>query len=1660
MKKVINYLWILFLPLSLSGQINFTDQSAQLFYQTIRSGAPIGIADMDADGLDDIVRLHQGSSLVIDYQSPGGSFMGFTYGQLVGSQWSISIGDVDGNGYNDIFTGGSYNGLKLLKANPAGNGFSLNTISFSNTFLQGSNMVDIDGDMDLDIFACHDDGVSQPYENIGNGNMQFNPNLIQTSSTVPSDNSGNYGSVWVDYDNDKDLDLYISKCRLGVTNPDDGRRLNLLFQNDGTGNYTEVAAQAGLQPHGQSWTTDFGDIDNDGDLDAIVVNHDIPNVLYRNEGDGTFMDITAASGISVADGGGIQVKFVDLDNDGFIDILFGGNTPNYKVLRNNGNSTFSGMLNVFPGSGSIHSFSTGDLNNDGFIDVVAGFGSGYNTPSPTVNDRLYINSGNGNHYIKLNLDGVVSNKNGIGARVELYGDWGKQIREVRAGESYGISTSHLVHFGLGQNVVVDSVVVQWPSGAEDHIIAPGINQTLTVTEGSDCFLSIDFLWNVDDLTVDFQEASTLGATSWLWTFGDGTSSSEANPTHVYAEPDIYTVTLNVIGICGSGQITRTINVSCTAPEPEFGLTNLNGLTASFEDLATNSPNSWIWNFGDGSPVSFDQNPTHTFPAEGYYTICFLAQNNCGFGQICRSTLIGCLETVPGFIYASSQLSAFFTSTSSADVFAWNWDFGDGGTSNLENPNHVYEQAGVYQVCLQVTGACGVEEICQTINISCPPPTVNFSANVVNRTVSVTPIIGGGANTLLWNFGDGATSNQNAPTHQYEENGSYQICLTATNDCGPTTVCQMVTVDCIMPVADIELVSVNSFTVDVRDLSLNNPTEWRWDYGDMTGDYSYEQDPPPYTYAEEGAYSICLMATNECGSTGFCVLVQVGCNEPQASFTNQSNDLSVAFTDTSSETPTSWLWDFGDGNTSTLQHPNHIYAQPGQYNVCLEVSNACGNTEVCNFVSVSCPQPLADFSTQSDELDFQFLDNSGAGVTSWTWDFGDGQAANVQNPVHTYTAPGFYQVCLTVSNICGNSTFCQQIVASCPPPVTAFNVTSDALSVSLTDISANLPVVWNWSFGDGQISTLQNPTHDYAAPGTYTICLQTMNACGSNTVCQSVTLSCANPVAAFSTQSDGLSVNFIDQSPNSPTSWSWDFGDGTSSTLSNPTHTYDAPGSYMVCLSVSSVCGDNQMCTQIQVSCAAPEPFFTFVVNDLGVSFAGQVGASVDSWLWNFGDGNTSTVQDPQHDFSVPGTYNVCVQISNVCGVNQYCQLVTVSCAAPIPGFIFSTDGLNVSCFDQSNGELENWVWNFGDGGSAVVQNPVHTYPAPGTYQICLEVSGVCGAGTLCQSVTVSCAAPVSIFDYEASDLTALFEDQSSGGPSSWSWDFGDGSISQQENPEHTYAEPGTYTVCLAVGSVCGTDEQCMSVTVNCELPTSQYSYTTTNLTASFTDLSTGSPTSWSWTFGDGVIATAQNPTHHFNQDGTYTVCLTTANECGDGDTKCRTVTLDCALPVALFSANGNGLALNFEDASTGFPTTWSWDFGDGETSTESSPYHAFSVANSYNICLTVTNDCGEDTACQLVLIIDALNTPESINSWNLMPNPVSEVLYVQVDNSLAQKGQLTMFSFEGKLIRQQEVDFHIGENKFQWPVDDLSSGVYFVRLQLEDGVVMKRVVVE
>jgi hypothetical protein len=435
----------------ISNPVTFSPQTIG----TISGSYQICVVDLNGDYLDDIVTVSN-TNVQVHYQQAGG---GFTVSNIPTTAatflptWSMAVADYDKNGFNDLVYGGG-SGVTFMKANATGTGFT-QTSGSQYVFSQRTNFVDINNDGHLDAFVCHDVQPNVYYLNDGNGNLNFIQGGIGDHAE-----GGNYGSIWVDYDNDGDQDLFLAKCRGGSSTA----KFNELHRNNGDGTFTNVSVQANLYDPLQTWSSAWNDYDNDGFMDIVVgasSTSDGSHKVMKNNGDGTFSNVTVGSGWDVNTTLSTEHVTYDFDNDGFADVLGGGG----KIMFNNGNFTFSPVTYAFT-SGAI-----GDLNNDGFLDIQNG-------------NTIYYNSGNSNNWIKINLQGIQSNSNGIGARVEIYGSWGKQIRDVRSGEGFRFMNTLNVHFGIGTATSIDEIHILWPSGIVDVIENPNINQALVVIEGS------------------------------------------------------------------------------------------------------------------------------------------------------------------------------------------------------------------------------------------------------------------------------------------------------------------------------------------------------------------------------------------------------------------------------------------------------------------------------------------------------------------------------------------------------------------------------------------------------------------------------------------------------------------------------------------------------------------------------------------------------------------------------------------------------------------------------------------------------------------------------------------------------------------------------------------------------------------------------------------------------------------------------------------------------------------------------------------------------------------------------------------------------------------------------------------------------------------------
>jgi len=469
------------LVISSSAQITFIDRTNLLPNPTFYSWMQKGVADMNNDFKDDIIRSTTTGVFNIVHQN-GNNFTEQSLGQIQpsNSPLSIIIADINNDDYGDILTGGYYNGVRTAIAESGGNTYQVTQLPNDNIYTQASAMADINGDGYLDIFVCHDDGKSGIWRNLKDGSFTRDSMGIDLNTIPASDNSGNYGIVFTDFDNDNDIDFYISKCRAGVTDPSDPRRINQLFVNDGNNNYSEDAATYGLKDNNQSWITEFQDIDNDGDMDALIINHYSPSRLMENDGTGHFSEITASAGLASIPDGIYQSIMKDFDNDGYVDILLGGGVPAF--YKNNGDKTFSNIaLSILhpEEDWNLRSFAIGDLNTDGFYDIYASYYFG----NTNHTDKLWLNTKNNNNYLPIHLIGYQGNRSAVGAKIIVESNSMTQIKEIRAGESYGISNSLCQIFGLGSDDSIAKVTVIWPDGKKNEFTNIQINKALYITEG-------------------------------------------------------------------------------------------------------------------------------------------------------------------------------------------------------------------------------------------------------------------------------------------------------------------------------------------------------------------------------------------------------------------------------------------------------------------------------------------------------------------------------------------------------------------------------------------------------------------------------------------------------------------------------------------------------------------------------------------------------------------------------------------------------------------------------------------------------------------------------------------------------------------------------------------------------------------------------------------------------------------------------------------------------------------------------------------------------------------------------------------------------------------------------------------------------------------------
>lgn len=621
-----------------------------------------------------------------------------------------------------------------------------------------------------------------------------------------------------------------------------------------------------------------------------------------------------------------------------------------------------------------------------------------------------------------------------------------------------------------------------------------------------------------------------------------------------------------------------------------------------------------------------------------------------------------------------------------------------------------------------------------------------------------------------------------------------------------------------------------------------------------------------------------------------------------------------------------------------------------------------------------------------------------GVT-YHWNFGDQSDANGENVTHTYSQyPEHYQVCLTIHNSNTNCVddHCETIYVQSGPinceGVFTYTINNNN-QVHFFGTSNAQGISYEWSFGDGSTANGNDPWHTYPPINEhYDVCMYTYQQSTGcrDTICQNIYIQATTCDANFTNFNSGLNVEFNGVPVSNNTTHLWDFGDGHSGSTIDPTHVYSHSGTYTVChytYNQTTNCSDTvcELVTAL-VDCDAE---YTYTLNGSTYSFDSHSVSNGTVHYWDFGDGSVSNDADPNHTFTIPGTYNVCHFTLNQAGGCQdsACELIVYDlppCEAAITYTIIDNQ---VHFFGTSNTPGVDYIWDFGDGQVATGDNdPWHTYSVyPEHYDVCLIIVNNNGcADTVCENIYIQ-NGPANcegIFTYTVNGNEVNFYGTANvSSLVGYTWYFDDGSTGVGQNISHTYSVyPEHYNVCMVITNTATgcSDTTCQTVYIqsgpqNCQ---ASFTYTINNNQVSFHGISNVNNVDYYWIFGDGEDANGQNLTHTYSQyPEHYDVCLVIHNtQTNCLDTVCETIYIqsgpnqNCQ---AIMSFNIVDNTVTFVGTSNVPNVDYHWIFGDGDDANGPTVTHTYSqYPEHYNVCLVIHNTALNclDTVCETIYI--------------------------------------------------------------------------------------------
>ncbi len=882
--------------------------------------------------------------------------------------------------------------------------------------------------------------------------------------------------------------------------------------------------------------------------------------------------------------------------------------------------------------------------------------------------------------------------------------------------------------------------------------------------------------------------------SYVWDFGDGSALCyDWKTQHGYNQPGTYHVTLTVTDSCVPPTVvTDTHLVIRVTPGALAGTSTVDRFcgpaptTACFAGTAIGgtAPYTYSWDFGDGSAVVAGPTPCHTYATAGNYTVAMTVRDAVGATSVDNHIVISITDpmSVTAGVSRTSgyaPFTAYFSSavTGGTSPFVYNWDFGDGTTSNLVNPSHAY-QPGYYTVKVTVTDGCTPSETAYDdhLRIVVYPvqvtATSNFTCGVAPLNVIFTGDAVGGQppHTWAWDFGDGGTDTQQNPSHSYLTAGTFTARATATDALGvPGTASVVVKVVTPLSVTIQGLPATLGpapLTVNVSSAVSGGlaPYTYDWDFGD--GSQHSQSAADQHTWVTPGVYNVALAVTDSCNNTVTKTL-EINAYGPVApaptvNFACGYAPLNVIFNGatTGGVPPYTYAWSFGDGGTATLPNPSHSYLAVGNYTAMVTVTDSLGHVGTGSVaVSVTAPLAVTVQGLPATSGPAPLTVNVSSTVTGGTppytydWNFADG-SPNSQSPAdqHTWATAGTYAVTLTVGDSCGHTVTADLPINAygevAPVPTVDPACGYAPLNVVFTGTTTGgvPPYVFSWSFGDGGHDTQQNPSHSYLAVGNYTATLtvtDSLGHSGTGTVTVKVTAPLAVAVQGLPTTTGPapLTVNLSSAVTGGtpPYGYNWEFADGSAASAAAAVqHTWTTAGTYNVTLTVSDSCGHSLDTTITINAYASVTPTITATATcgtaPMNVCFTPAATGGLPPYLysWSFGDGSPISLdQQPCHNYLAAGTYTVILTATDSIG-NVGSGTATIQVAPPISlqvsAFADKTFGLSplLVQFDRtisgSSGPF-TYNWSFGDGTpNDTSSKPNHLYQTAGTYTVTLTVS--------------------------------------------------------------------------------------------------------------------------------------------------------------------------------------------------------------------------------------------------------------------------------------------------------------------------------------------------